>query len=627
MMDVYINSLGRFLPGAPISNDAMEDFLGVLGERGSRVKHRILKENGIVQRFYALDKNQKTLIKNSEMAARAVEMALERAALDPKQVQYLAAATSQADYPLPGFGSQVHSHLEIDAPEIASFQSICSSSMMAIKGAYLQIKTGEARAAVACASEMPSRLFKASRFKSQREFKEKGRMPYDTEFLRWMLSDGAGACVLQDRPREKGPSLKVEWIDIRSFANKYPMCMYVGPAKSREGNLDDSWLNRPSYEEAAYEGFINLRQDVRLLPEMVKIGVEVYFDLISKGRFKVHEIDYLVAHYSSEIFKKPIQELMERGGGRIPQEKWFTNLHTKGNTGAASILIMLEELFHEHRLTPGQKILCMVPESGRFIVSFMLLTVVGEAPAVAFRQADAAQPVMEPQAPVLNCGTGPHQQKLVRELTQVWIDFEREINRIPLISRLKYGGFSVDDYRLLLKNLRAQVVEGSQWITRAASNLSDPRLLELRSVFIHHAKDEHRDYRMLEKDFTSVGGSLDEITGYPKNIGSEALSAWMFQRASRENPVDLLGAMFIIEGLGNRMAYHWGSLIRDQLALSDGQVSFLLYHGENDPNHFERLEQAINSDLLTEPAADAIVKTAKVTARLYRLQLEELGNI
>ena len=67
---------------------------------------------------------------------------------------------------------------------------------------------------------------------------------------------------------------------------------------------------------------------------------------------------------------------MENIGFAIAEDKWFTNLTTKGNTGAASIYIMLEELFHSGRLRSGEKILCFVPESGRFSTAFMLLTVV-----------------------------------------------------------------------------------------------------------------------------------------------------------------------------------------------------------------------------------------------------------
>ena len=62
----------------------------------------------------------------------------------------------------------------------------------------------------------------------------------------------------------------------------------------------------------------------------------------------------------------------------IPQERWFTNLTSKGNTGAASIFIILEELFNGGRLRSGERLLCYVPESGRFSSAFMHLTVVGD---------------------------------------------------------------------------------------------------------------------------------------------------------------------------------------------------------------------------------------------------------
>jgi 3-oxoacyl-[acyl-carrier-protein] synthase-3 len=84
--------------------------------------------------------------------------------------------------------------------------------------------------------------------------------------------------------------------------------------------------------------------------------------------------------------------------------------------------------------------------------------------------------------------------------------------------------------------------------------------------------------------------------------------------------------MFIIEGLGRRVARKWAERIRDQLGLDNQQVSFLLYHSQSDEIHFERLDAAVQSGILTEPLVKEIVKTAKVVARLYALQLEELGN-
>ena len=67
-------------------------------------------------------------------------------------------------------------------------------------------------------------------------------------------------------------------------------------------------------------------------------------------------------------------------------------------------------------------------------------------------------------------------------------------------------------------------------------------------------------------------------------------------------------------------------MIKEQLTLKDDQVSFFTYHGVADENHFHRLEEAINHPYMNQLLAVQIVKTAKTTARLYRLQLEELGN-
>jgi 3-oxoacyl-[acyl-carrier-protein] synthase-3 len=193
------------------------------------------------------------------------------------------------------------------------------------------------------------------------------------------------------------------------------------------------------------------------------------------------------------------------------------------------------------------------------------------------------------------------------------------------VDKIHRRALRTEDYRLLLLDLRQQVVEGARWIARAASSLTRDEL-GLRSEFIRHAAEEHRDYQMLERDFVSVGGTLAEIQEAEKNVGSEALSAWMLHRASQENPLDLLGAMFIIEGLGTRVAGRWARAIQDQLGLRDDQVSFLRYHGETDERHFDRLHEALDGGRLTPERVASIVKTARVTARLYRLQLEELGN-
>jgi 3-oxoacyl-[acyl-carrier-protein] synthase-3 len=214
---------------------------------------------------------------------------------------------------------------------------------------------------------------------------------------------------------------------------------------------------------------------------------------------------------------------------------------------------------------------------------------------------------------------------VLRRLTVVFTGFEARLAETPLIRKLTRGRFTLADYRAFLVGLRQQVKDGALWMSRAASNIGEEHL-ELRSKLMRHAVTEHRDFRLLEADYVATGGALADITGAEKNIGSEALSAWMFHEASKPDPFGLLGAMWIIEGLGSIKAQEWGRLAQQRLSLPDTAVRFLLYHGENDAEHIEEFQQMLGLVLPDEAVARRIVRTAEVTARLYALQIEEISQ-
>jgi 3-oxoacyl-[acyl-carrier-protein] synthase-3 len=291
---------------------------------------------------------------------------------------------------------------------------------------------------------------------------------------------------------------------------------------------------------------------------------------------------------------------------------------------------MLEEALASGRFGLGDRILLMVPESGRFSVSFVHLTCVGPdevealAPSTSVTTATSATSI--PGPPTATEPQGTPNDWVVQELALVWARFEQDLSRIPVVSRIENHTATAEDYRRLLLNMRQQVMEGARWITRAASNLTVD-FTELRAEFIHHAAEEQRDFRMLEENYVAMGGDPAEIRSGQKNIGSEALSAFMFQQADQTDPLDLLGAMYIIEGLGAHKADHWVELLREQLDLTDDQVTFLHYHGGADDEHNEKLFEILRSDIVTWDVARSIIKTAKVVARLYALQLEELDNV
>ena len=625
MNKVYINATGSFLPNEPVENDQMEDYLGMINDLPSRTKDIFLRKNGIKNRYYALDTSQNTTHKAYEMAALAIKDCIDNSAADYDNIDLLCAATTQSDMPIPGFGSMVHASSGIGRCGIASHQSVCAASIMAIQNAFNQIKAGTAKNAICCAAELSSRMFKSKRFEGQHDFSGmNAKLPLETDFLRWMLSDGAGAMLLQDSASLNQISLEIEWIDMKSYAHAFDVCMYTGTSKESDGSVKKTWLDYDTIAEANADGAINLKQDMQLVDNIVKLGIQRFFELTDEGRINPAEIDWLVCHYSSHHFKSQIVELLSKGGVEIAAERWFTNLYKVGNVGSASIFVMLDELMKSGKLKDGQTILCMVPESGRFITSYMMLKVRSNGNQ---QQKTYTEEIDTIKPPEIRIQSKPVQEWLVRQLTGVWFDFERGLQQVPIVKKIFNGTLTLEEYMRLLVNLRQQVIDGSQWIARAASNVSMAHF-PVRSAFIKHSSDEHRDYQILEKNYINCGGKEEDILTGNKNVGSEALSAYMFHRASQPDPFDLLGGMFIIEGLGNRVSGKWGRAIQQQLNLDKDQVSFFIYHESSDSNdnHFERFEQAIQSDLLTRQMAEKIVKTAKVVAKLYTMQLEEIDN-
>lgn len=624
MQSAYINSIGKFLPGKSISNNEIETYLGRVKQKPSKVKNRILKSNGIQQRYYALDSLQRTTYRNSELAANAVNDALSNSNIEKTELDLLACATTWTDLLVPGFGNLVLKELpEFPPLETTSHQGVCCAGIAALNYAVSQIQLGNKSNAIAVSSELASRLFTNTKFEAQTKIKQGQKLNFDTEFLRWMLSDGAGAFAIQNQPNSQGISLRVDWIESVSYSNAYPLCMYAG---SKDDSGKPSWMDYPDYSDAIADGAINLRQNIRLLSEVIKLGVRGWLKLIETGKINPEEVDWFLCHYSSHFFRHQIIDLLEMAGAMIPEEKWFTNLYTKGNTGCASIYLMLEELFNSGKLQSGEKICCFVPESGGFTTAYIMLTVVTsdriDHNLSGFDRLPDEPNLAAPQSPLDSLKINNSlTAKLLRELMIVWSDFELKLRTVPIVSKLHRGDFTRSDYLALLRNLRPQVVEGARWIARAASNMTD---FELRSLFITHAGDEHRDFQMLERNYVSVGGNLEDITQADKNIGSEALSAFIFHQASQPNPVDLIGSIFIIEGLGDRLAAKWANQIERTLNLRNEQVSFLAYHGVNDRSHLEKLETMLNADWMTPEVKDRIVKTAQVTARLYLLQLEEI---
>ncbi len=375
---VYITRLAKFMPNEAVTNDNMEKYLGMVGGVSSKARRVILRNNQIQTRYYALDENGNSTHSNTELTAEAIHRLMD----DDFQIndlELLACGTTSPDQLLPSHTSMVHGEIGGGNIEIISPTGSCASGMHAMKYAYLAILAGEKKNAISAGSEKLSAWMHARNFEKESEklhlLEESPILAFEKDFLRWMLSDGAGAALLQNKPNTKGLSLRIDWIETTSFANKLKTCMYAGCEKNGKGDIK-GWKNFTE-QELLERSVFSLRQDVKLLGDnIVKTGGQFQLEVFKKHNIDPGDIDYFLPHLSSEYFRYRIEEENKKIGINIPQEKWFTNLTRLGNVGAASAYFMLEELFHSGELKKGQKICVMVPESARFSYVFVWITVV-----------------------------------------------------------------------------------------------------------------------------------------------------------------------------------------------------------------------------------------------------------
>lgn len=378
MNDVFITKASTYLPNNPVSNDEMETYLGYINEKPSKAKALILRNNKITTRYYALDQEGKPTHTNAQITAKAVEGLFDEN-FGKENIELLSCGTTSADQIQPSHASMVHGELNLNKSiEINTSTGLCNSGMNAFNYGFLSVKAGVKENAVCVGSERFSAWMTADKFNHEAEnlklLEERPIIAFKREFLRWMLSDGAGALLLQNKPRPDSVSLKVEFIDFYSYAHEIEACMYAGCEKQEDGSLK-SWADYPS-DEWLKQSIFALKQDTKILDQYILVkGAESLRSSFDKHNLDPNTIDHVLAHISSGYFKEGLKNEFANVGLDFPWEKWFYNLSEVGNIGAGSIFIALEELMNSGKLKKGEKVLLCVPESGRFAYSCALLTV------------------------------------------------------------------------------------------------------------------------------------------------------------------------------------------------------------------------------------------------------------
>ena len=615
---VYLAATGMYLPGAPINNDEMDLFVAPINRMSSRIKKHILSENGIVTRHYAIDTQGDTLENHSQMAAQAIRNCIHQTGVTMNEIGLLSVGSSGGDALMPGFANMIQGELAAPPMQTLSSLGVCSAGVTAIEFAAQAVELGSHQYALAAAAEMPSRIFKRSRF-APRDYQS----DFDAHFLRWMLSDGAGALLLGAKPMVKnGLQIKLKWVHTKSFSGDYPVCMQLGLTEDRA----KSFLDFPSVGEAETVGALSLRQDIRLLPNLFDVCIHEYAKLVNDGWINSTEIDHFLCHYSSAKFMPVVQDLLDKAGLSIPQDRWYSNLSTRGNTGAASIFIMLHEFLQTREIKAGEKIFCFIPESGRITAAYMLFEVeTANAESVASPQPLFTAPLPESIVDIQPPHTPEHApiaiKDLLTQLASVWQDYRSNVWRTPVIQQLVTNQFNVERYRHWAANWVPQVREGSLWMREAVASLGS-EFAPLADLISLHAGEEQDDFNLLYQNYLQAGGTLP-LDALKRNPGGEALNSYLHALARTPNPIGLLGAIYIIEGTGQRIIPALLPMLRAQVDLPAQAFQFLDYHGANDEHHLARWLRAVEIACAIDPEAqNAILATARRTANLYFMQFD-----
>ncbi len=360
-MHCFITRTGSMLPGPNVPNEQIQRYLGVI-EGEQEVQHKVLSMNGIVGRHYAQDENQVATDDVYGLATQAVAAALNDFR-PTSPITYLAAGTTYAPFAGPGIATILHDRLKtvgiLDRPlEISSHAGICTSAAQAMIAAIRGVACGDHQSAMCVGAEHASQVLKSSVMQPIDDRSEHTDLRktqwFMSVFLRSMLSDGAGAFVLENQPQDKGLSLQVDWTHSMSMASEAPLCMKL----DNENGL--------------------LSQDVTILSRhLVPTSSKFLAEALKQHNESLDTYSMILPHMSSFFFRRKMERVLQEhfSDPNHPVPYW-TNLATAGNTGAASIYVMLDAYLREHELHDGDRIMLFVPESGQFNYVMVSLTAV-----------------------------------------------------------------------------------------------------------------------------------------------------------------------------------------------------------------------------------------------------------
>jgi 3-oxoacyl-[acyl-carrier-protein] synthase-3 len=324
---------GRYVPGRPFTND---DLARVMDTSDEWIKQR----SGIAQRHYVT--GGQTV---SDLGAAAAEKALESAEIDKSEVDYVVCATMTPEHVFPGSGALIGAKLGIPGVPALDIRQQCAAMTFGLQLADGLVASGAVKTVlvVGCDAHAGFMPYPWDVLTGESDRKP---TPAEWDFatkhrgIAVLFGDGAGALVIR-KSEVPGSGLiaAVNHSDGRAAGQLLvPGGMFTKP---------HYWDQDADSHIPAMRGKDVFKSAVTLLPKAVR-------EVCEKGGVTIEDIDWFIAHQANDRINASVRQHLG-----VPEEKVPSNIAKYGNTSAATIPILIDEMLRDGRLRRGQ-LCCML---------------------------------------------------------------------------------------------------------------------------------------------------------------------------------------------------------------------------------------------------------------------------
>lgn len=312
-----IAGIGKYVPKQVVTNADLIQFMDTTDEW-------IQERTGIKERRYA----QRTGETTTTMAVEAAKIAIERAGITPKEVDFIVFATLSPDYYFPGCGVLLQRAMGMGEIGALDIRNQCSGFVYALSVADQFIKSGMYKNILVVGSEKHSFGLDLS---------TRGRN------VSVIFGDGAGAVLLQPTT-EAGQGILSTHLhsdgseaEILAMYNPGTHANYWKPglADFNEATMADMFMSHQMIEQAQNFPFMDgptvFKKAIQKMPEVV-------MEALNANNLKPADINLLVPHQANLRIAQVVQQKLG-----LTDRQIFNNIQRYGNTTAASIPLALCE--------------------------------------------------------------------------------------------------------------------------------------------------------------------------------------------------------------------------------------------------------------------------------------------